>query len=411
MHLKAIILVCLVLGSFSKMVCAQELRADEFKALRYGTSSESTIIALVDQKTLSNPFLVFDKGQLSKHNISAYLFLNTISVETLYNKLNRLNKSKSPFFDRNALQLLLMGTQNELERYELLDLNYFSSHFFISIDTTLVDQPFTTIKISEWNCEEYLKSVKWKYLWLIDKEQRKSPKDSLLDHIDGKLTIGYTPSMNIGLNNNNLGDFSAHGLNFGYSFGKKLQLFAEADFSITRPKIEDEIQSQMRSQIDIVGIMDGTVTQQKVTLSVPIQGETYTSVSLGFKYNVYEKEDFSFYTFTKLSRINSQNISGQLDTTFTLVFNGSSPTINAGELNRGAVGIEENQAITINSGLGAGANLKIRDNWSFDFSIYYSTGILNVRVTDGLKNNSLIMVAGLNYRFMKKKEFSKIYYW
>lgn len=79
-NLEGSILVFIILISIPKMLSAQEFSTNKFKVLNSGTISKSTIIALVDQETFNNPSLVLNQKQLRTHNISAYLFINTISI-------------------------------------------------------------------------------------------------------------------------------------------------------------------------------------------------------------------------------------------------------------------------------------------------------------------------------------------
>ena len=245
------ILVFIILISISKMISAQEFSTNQFKVLNSGTTSKSTIIALVDQETFNNPSLVLNQKQLTTHNTSAYLFINTISLETLYTELNHLTRSSSSEFNKDALQLIIIGTQNELERYQSLDLNYFSSRYFVSSDNSKANQPFITVKKSAWNCEVYLESIKGKHLWVTDKESVKTPYDSLLKHEEGRLTLGYRPVINSGLKNNNLGNYFTNGLSLDYSIGNNLQLYTAGSFTVSRLNIEDEIQNQIFSQVCI----------------------------------------------------------------------------------------------------------------------------------------------------------------
>ena len=127
-NLEGSILVFIILISIPKMLSAQGFRTNKFQVLNGGTISKSTIIALVDQETFNNPSLVLNQKQLKSHNTSAYLFNNTISLETLYTELNQLARSNkiSTGFKRDALQLIIIGTQNELERYQLKYISEYS---------------------------------------------------------------------------------------------------------------------------------------------------------------------------------------------------------------------------------------------------------------------------------------------
>ena len=408
-NLEGSILVFIILMSMPKMISAQDFRTNQFKVIESGTSSKSTIIALVDQETLINPSLIFNKEQLRTHNTSAYLIINTISLETLYTALNHLTNSSSTEFNKDALQLIIIGTQNEMERYQSLDLNYFSSHFFISLDNSKANQSFTTVKDTAWNCELYLESVKGKYLWNID-ESRKSPKDSLVYRKEGRLTLGYRPAINIGLKNNNLGSFFSNGLSLDYAISKRIQLYAAGTFAIERPKIEDEIEKQVFSQIDILGIINGD--EQEITLSVPIKSQLYRSASLGLRYLFTPEKDWSLYISTELGSNLSRKISGQLDTTFTVSVNGSTPNnFSAGLINDEAIGLEEREAVTINSSIGVGYQYKLSGHWRLDISLNYSTSIRNVRSTDTFNNNAFNIAFGFNYRFKDKKEYGKIHFY
>jgi opacity protein-like surface antigen len=396
------------------MVSAQEFSTNPFKVLNSGTTSKSTIIALVDQETFNNPSLVFNQKQLKSHNTSAYLFINTISLESLYTELNQLAKSNTSTigFNRYALQLIIIGTQNELERYQSLNIKYFSSHWFLLLDNSKANQPFTTVRKADWNCEEYLKNIKGKYIWEIDKAKLPS-KDTLINHEEGRLTIGYRPVMNFGLNNNNLGNYFSNGLSLDYQISKKIQLYAAGSFAIKRPKIEKEIEKQIRSQIDISGVMNGTVTEQYVTLSVPIKSQVYTSFTLGLRYLFTPKKDFSFYGTTALSSFNSTKTTGQLDSTLTISFNGTTPNnnFNSGNVDDEAIGLVEREAVTINSSIGAGFQYKLSGHWRVDLSLNYSTSIRNVRSTDTFNNNAFNIAFGFNYRFKDKKEYEKIHFY
>ena len=405
------ILVFVILLYVPKMVSAQEFSTNQFKVLQSGTSSTSTIVALVDQETLHNPSLVFNQEQLTTHNTSAYLFINTISLETLYTELNHLIRSNTSGFNKNALQLIIMGSQNELERYELLDPSYFSSHYFVSSDNSEASQTFTTIKNSDWNGEVYLESVKGKYLWGIDKHSKR-PKDSLINRDEGKLTLGYRPATYIGLKNNNLGNYFTNGLSLDYSIRKNIQLYAAAHFAIQRPKIEDEIQNQIRGQIDIFDIINGTTTEQDVTLSVPISSKLYATASLGLNYLFTPDKDFSFYVSTELSTNSSINTSGQLDTTFTVAFNGSNPNnFSTDNIDEEAIGIEQREAVNINPGIGIGIQLKLGGHFRFDLSAAYSTSIKSLSVSDSFNNNAIRIGAGLHFRFKDKRAYESVYFY
>lgn len=414
MKLEGLILVFITLMSIPKMISAQEFSTNQFKVLRGGTSSKSTIIALVDQETLINPSLVFNKEQLTTHNTSAYLFINTISLETLYSELNQLARSNTSTigFNRYALQLIIIGTQNELERCQSLNIKYFSSHWFLSLDNSKAKQPFTTVRKADWNSEEYLKNIKGKYIWEIAKAKLPS-KDTLINHEEGRLTIGYRPVMNFGLNNNNLGNYFSNGLSLDYQISKKIQLYAAGSFAIERPKIEKEIETQIRSQIDISGIINGTVTEQDVTLSVPIRSHVYTSFNFGLRYLFTPDKDWSFYATTGLSSINSTKTTGQLDTTLTITFNGTTPNnnFNSGNVDDEAIGLVEREAVTINSSIGVGYQYKLSGHWRFDFSFNYSTSLRSVQSSDNFNNNALNITMGLNYRFKDKKEYEKIHFY
>ena len=395
------------------MISAQEFSTNQFKVIESGTSSKSTIIALVDQETLKNPSLVFNKEQLTTHNTSAYLFINTISLETLYTELNQLTRSNTSTigFNRYALQLIIIGTQNELERCQSLNKKYFSSHWFLSLDNSRAKQPFITVRKADWNSEEYLKNIKGKYIWEIDKAKLPS-KDTLMNHEEGRLTIGYRPVMNFGLNNNNLGNYFSNGLSLDYQISKKIQLYAAGSFAIKRPKIEKEIEKQIRSQIDITGVMNGTVTDQDVTLSVPIKSQVYTSFTLGIRYLFTPKKDFSFYGTTALSSINSTKTTGQLDSTLTITFNGTTPNnnFNSGNVDDEAIGLVDREAVTINSSIGAGFQYKLSGHWRVDLSLNYSTSLRSDQVSDTYNNNAFNIAFGFNYRFKDKKTYEKIYF-
>ena len=416
MTLKQIKLAFGILLYTSKLVSAQTLSINQFKVLQSGTSTKSTIVALVDQETLNNPSIIFNERQLTAHNTSAYLFINTISLETLYNELNQLARSNATGFNKDALQLIIIGTQNELERYQSLDLKYFSSHYFVSLDNSKANPSFTTVEISEWNCEIYLESIKGKFLWGIDKEKIKSHKDSLINHKEGRLTLGYRPVINIGLKNNNLGNFFTNGLSIDYSIGKNIQLFTAGSFTVSRLNIEDEIQDQIFSQINIGDILSGSVTEQEVALSIPLRGKFYASGSLGIRYLFTPDKDFTIYASTELSPNVSTKFSGQLDTTFNLViedvFGGSlSNDLSSDDVDVEAIGIELEEAININSGIGVGFQYKLGGHWRFDLSLNYSTSLRSVRSSDTLNNNALNIAVGLNYRFKDKKEYTKIHFY
>jgi hypothetical protein len=385
---------------------------DSSKVIKIGNGSNSTIIALVDQEIIKDPSLIFNERQLTTQNTSVYLFMNTISLVKLYAELNHLTRSNAIGLNKNALQLVIIGTDNELERYQSLDLNYFSTHYFVSLDNSKAKQPFTTIKKADWKCDVYLENIKGKYLWFIDKEKIKSPKDSLKKHEVGRLTLGYTPVINIGFKNNNLGNYFSNGLSLDYSISKNIQLYTSGSFAIKSPKIEDEIESQIRSQIDISDIINGTATEQELTLSVPIESQLYTSVSLGLRYLFTPEKDFSFYVSTELSSNISTKISGQLDTTLTLVFNGStSNNFSSDNIEDEAIGLVQREAANINSGIGAGFQYELGGKWRFDLSINYSTSIRIIRASDTFNNNALKIAVGLNYRFKDKKEYAKIYFY
>lgn len=408
-NLEGSILVFVLLISIPKMLSAQEFRTNKFQVLNGGTISKSTIIALVDQETFNNPSLVLNQKQLKSHNTSAYLFNNTISLETLYTDLNQLARSNkiSTGFKRDALQLIIIGTQNELERYQSLDLNYFSSRCFVSSDNSKANHSFITIKDTEWNCEQYLESVKGKYLWNIDKS-RKKPKDSLKNHEEGRLTIGYRPVMNFGLNNNNLGNYFSNGLSLDYQISKKIQLYAAGSFAIKRPEIEDEINNQIRSQIDFFGLITGS--EQEVTISVPVESQLYASASFGLRYLFTPEKDWSFYASTELSSNLSTMTSGQIDETITLASSGFNSN-NFSSENLDAIGLEQREAVNINLGIGGGFQYKIGGHWRLDLSLNYSTSIKNVRSTDTINNNAFNIAFGLNYRFKDKKKYEKIHFY
>lgn len=409
-NLEGSILVFIILISIPKMLSAQEFSTNKFKVIKSGTSPKSTIIALVDQEKLKNPSLLFNKELLTTHNTSAYLFINTISLETLYTELNQLARSNTNTtgFNKNALQLIIIGTQNELERYQSLDLNYFSSHYYVSLDNNTANQSFTTVKKSAWNCEVYLESIKGKHLWVTDKERVKTPYDSLLKHEEGRLTLGYRPVINIGLKNNNLGNYFANGLSLDYSIGKNIQLFTSGSFAIKRPEIEDEINNQVRSQIDIFGLITGS--EQEVTISVPIESQLYASASFGLRYLFTPEKDWSFYASTELSSNLSTMTSGQIDTTFTLASNGF-PSNNFSSENIDAIGLEQREAVNINLGIGGGFQYKIGGHWRLDLSLNYSTSIKSVRSSDTFNNNTLKVAFGFNFRFKDKKEYEKIHFY
>ncbi|SEJ66121.1 hypothetical protein SAMN05192553_107141 [Cyclobacterium xiamenense] len=406
-NLEGSILAFIILISMPKMLSAQEFSTNKFKVIESGTSSKSTIIALVDQEKLKNPSLLFNKELLTTHNTSAYLFINTITLETFYAELNRLTRSSSSSFNKDALQLIIIGTQNELERYQSLDLNYFSSQYFISTNKSKANQSFITVQDKDWDCESYLESVKGKYLWGIE-NNRKSPKDSLINHEEGRLTIGYRPVMNFGLNNNNLGNYFSNGLSLDYQISKKIQLYAAGSFAIKRPEIEDEINNQVRSQIDIFGLITGS--EQEVTLSIPIKSQQYRSASLGLRYLLTPEKDWSLYISTELSSNLSTKISGQLDTTFT-VSSSIQNSFSAGNINEEAIGLVEREVVNINSGIGAGFQYKIGGRGRFDLSLTYSTSLRSVRSSDTFNNNTLNIAMGLNFRFKNKKEYEKIHFY
>ncbi len=416
MTLKQMKLVFGILLFTSKLVFAQNLSINQFKVLQGGTASKSTIIALVDQETLNNPSLVFNQNQLTTHNTSAYLFINTISMETLYTELNHLTRSNAIGFNKDALQLIIIGTSKELKRYQSLDLNYFNTHYFCSLDNSKANKPFITVKKSAWNCEVYLESIKGKHLWVTDKARVKTPYDSLLKHEEGRLTLGYRPVINIGLKNNNLGNYFTNGLSLDYSIGKNIQLYTTGSFTVRRLSIEDQIQDQIFSQINIRDILFGAVTEQEVTLSIPLRGKFYASGSLGIRYLFTPDKDFTIYASTELSPKSSTKFSGQLDTTFNLViadaFGGPlSNDLSSDDVDVEAIGIELEEAININSGLGVGFQYKLGGHWRFDLSLNYSTSIISVRSLALFNNNALNIAFGLNYRFKEKKEYAKVHFY
>ena len=70
----------------------QVLNERSFKIIPEAFDSDYTVIALVDEETLSQPNLLFSVEQLMSHNASTYLFLNTLPLDDIYDQLNKFQK-------------------------------------------------------------------------------------------------------------------------------------------------------------------------------------------------------------------------------------------------------------------------------------------------------------------------------
>ena len=403
-----------------KSGCAgQGLDENSFKIFPESFASDYTVIAIVDQETMSQPNLLFAEEQLRSYNTSSYLFLNTVSLHDIYDQLNKSIRSDN--LNKQSLHLIIKGSAKVLETYKELDTDYFNTCCYISTDQKMANasKPYVTSHEIEWRGEKYLQSIQGKYFWSIDMADKKKPTPILKKHEEGKFTIGYKPIVNFGLKDNALGEYFTNGLNVDYAISKKLQIYAGGNFSLKRPDPQSEIRTQVLNQIDISDILSGeSQTEEELSLSIPIEGQIYAEGLVGIKYLTLPNKSVSPYFSSEISRIRSSKISGRIDTTLILDlsngFDGSLTDLSPSDLDPDdleSLGIQVNQANNTNIGIGTGIQCKLGGHLRFDLGVSYSTSTKNRSPTSSFNNNAVKINLGLNFRFKDEKEYELIHWY
>jgi len=396
---------------------AQILNESSFKIIPEAFGSDYTVIALVDEETLSQPNLLFSVEQLMSHNASTYLFLNTLPLDDIYDQLNKSIRYSSGNLNKKSLHLIIKGSGKVLDTYKNLDTDYFNTCYHISTDQrmTNANEAYVTTHEIEWRSEEYLQSIQGKYFWDIDVAGKKKPTRALKKHEEGRFTLGYKPAVNFGLKDNELGEYFTNGLNLDYAITRNLQIYAGLIFSLKRPDPQSEVRTQILNQINVSEILSGDFqSDEEVSLSIPIEGQVYAEALVGIKYLMRPNKSVSPYFSSEISRNYSSKISGRIDTTLILDlsngFDGSlSEDLNPDNLE--SLGIQVRKANNTNIGIGTGIQCKLSGHLRFDLGVSYSTSIRNRSPTSNFNNNAIRLNLGLNYRFKDKKEYDVLHFY
>lgn len=403
-----------------KSRCAsQGLDENSFKIIPYSFDSYYSVIAIVDEETMSQPNLLFTQEQLVMNNTSAYLIVNTVPLEDIYDQLNKLISSSTNNLNKQSLKLIIKGPREVLDCYRNLDIDFFNTCYYISTDQGVVNdvKTFFTSSVMEWSGQEYLQSIQGKYFWGSDVTDKKKPTRILKIHDEGKFTIGYNPVMNFGLKNNEVGEYFTNGLNIDYAINKKLQIYAGGNFSLKRPDPGSAVRTQILNQVNFSEVLNGAgPNEQELNLSIRIEGRVYAEALVGIKYITHASKTVSPYFSSQISRSYSSIISESIDTTFVLdLSNGIDGNLmedlNPDDLDLESLGIQAKKSSNIDIGFGTGIQCKLGGHFRFDLGLSYSTSIVNRIQTSNFNDNAVRINLGLNYRFKDVKEYDILHFY
>ena len=395
---------------------SQDLDENSFQIIPYSFDSDYTVVAIVDEETMSQPHLLFTEEQLRSYNTTTYLFLNTLSLEDIYNQLNISIRSNSDNLNKKGLHLIIKGSANVLDTYTELDTDYFNTCRYISTDQRMANakEAYVTSHEIEWSGEKYLQSIQGKYFWELEMADKKKPTRVLKNHEEGKFTIGYKPVVNFSLKDNALGEYFTNGLNVDYAIIKKLQIYGGVSFSLKRPDPQSEVRSQILNQLNVSEIQSGDFQTEEVSLSIPIEGHVHVEALIGIKYIMGLTKSVSPYFSSEISRIISSKISGRVDTTIILDLSNGFDRSLSQDLDRDnleSLGIQAKQANHTNIGIGTGLQCKLGGHLRFDLGVSYSTSIKDQSSESNFNNNAIRLNLGINYRFKDRKEYDLVHFY
>jgi len=181
--------------------------------------------------------------------------------------------------------------------------------------------------------------------------------------------------------------------------------------SFKRPKPEDDIRSQVRGQIDIGSIIEGTAEEQEINIQTTISGHAYANLAIQGRY-LFDTKGVQPYVGLGLSYLLYAGVSVPVDTTLFIDLSEGLSGGGGFEIDRDNSDFAENADPLLVGRLGipitAGfyRKMKKNDRWAIDFHASYD---LDPRMFGNKENvlSTLSIGAGISLRIYGKK--SKYY--